>query len=86
MKKLNLAPPMLGVIAGTRALIGVGIGLLLSDRLDRRARTRVGLALLGIGVLSSIPIAIRVFGRRREMANGRTDMRASSIDDNVMAH
>jgi hypothetical protein len=86
MKKLNLAPPMVGLIAGTRALIGVGIGLLLSDRLGRRSRTKIGLALLGVGVLSSIPIAFRVFGRQREMANGRNDVRASSIDDNVMAH
>jgi hypothetical protein len=85
MKKLNLAPPMLGAIAATRALIGVGIGLLLAGRLGRRARTKLGFALLGAGALSSIPIAMRVFGGKREMANGRSDLRAS-IDDNAMAH
>jgi hypothetical protein len=44
------------LLAGTRVALGVGIGLLISERLTRDQRKGAGLALLAVGVVSTIPI------------------------------
>lgn len=44
------------LLAGTRFALGVGIGLLISDRLTKDQRKGAGLALLAVGVVSTIPI------------------------------
>jgi hypothetical protein len=44
------------LIAGTRVALGVGVGLLLSDRLNKDQRKAAGWALLAVGVLTTIPI------------------------------
>ena len=48
-------------IAGTRALLGVGIGLLSAARLRARKRRRVGLTLLTIGAITTVPAAYFLF-------------------------
>ena len=48
--------PEIMLIAGTRIALGVGIGLLLSDRLNKDQRSAVGRALLTVGVMTTIPI------------------------------
>ena len=63
MKSRSFPLPLIGAIAATRALLGAGIGLLAAPRLPRRRRRIVGLALVGIGVASTLPIALKVFGR-----------------------
>jgi hypothetical protein len=62
MKKLNLSPPELAFIAATRALLGAGIGLLLADKLPKGKRHGVGLTLLTVGVLTTVPVAYALFG------------------------
>jgi hypothetical protein len=64
MKTRSLSLPTLAAIAGTRAMLGAGIGLLASMRLPRRRRRRIGLALLAIGMASTAPIARAVFAQR----------------------
>lgn len=56
------------LIAGTRVALGVGIGLLLSDRLNRDQRRAAGLALLGVGAATTIPLAIGVIGKKGNVA------------------
>jgi putative Mn2+ efflux pump MntP len=63
-KKVALAVPELGLIAMTRAMLGIGIGLLLSEALDKRTARGVGIALLAVGVLTTVPLVLRV---REEM-------------------
>ncbi len=63
-QKLQLSLPMLASVAATRGLLGVGAGLLLSDKLARKRRRRVGFALLGLGIATTIPLALRVMGSR----------------------
>jgi Na+-driven multidrug efflux pump len=63
MKTVNLSRPLFGFVVATRAILGVGIGLLVADRLGRRRRRRVGAALAAIGVLSTIPAALAIFRR-----------------------
>jgi hypothetical protein len=48
--------PELVLIAGTRVALGIGVGLLLSDRLNKDQRKAAGWALLAVGVLTTIPI------------------------------
>ena len=59
----TLTLPELGLIAGTRVALGVGIGLLVADRLGRDQRRAAGWSLLAVGVLSTIPLAANVLFR-----------------------
>lgn len=59
-RKVTLPLPELGLIAMTRGVLGVGIGLLLAGALDRRAARSVGIALAAVGVLTTLPLALRV--------------------------
>ena len=62
MKTRRVKLPVLGAIAATRGMIGLGAGLLLSSRMGERRRT-VGWTLLGIGAVSTIPLAMAVLRR-----------------------
>jgi len=65
MKKSELTLPEIGLIAGTRAMLGAGAGLLLADRLNDDQRKKIGWTLLIIGAISTIPLAIDVLGKRK---------------------
>jgi hypothetical protein len=62
MKARKLTLPVLIGMAATRGIMGVGAGLLLSRRVPRGARNRVGWTLFGIGAATTIPFAAKVFG------------------------
>jgi uncharacterized membrane protein YqgA involved in biofilm formation len=61
--KLTIADIIL--IAGTRVVLGAGIGLLISTRLNNDQRKAAGLALTVVGGLTTIPLALGVIGRQR---------------------
>ena len=66
MSNILLSMPKLGFVVATRAALGVGIGLLISERLDDRRRKAVGAALFTAGALATIPAVMLVArGRRR---------------------
>jgi len=65
----RLSIPELALIAGTRVALGVGIGLLLSDRLNRDQRKAAGLALVGIGAATTIPLAISIIGKKGDVSS-----------------
>jgi uncharacterized membrane protein YfcA len=65
MRDAQVTLPELALIAGTRAILGAGLGLLLADRLPKDQRRAVGWTLLAVGALSTIPLAFEVFGGRR---------------------
>ena len=58
MKMKAISLPELILMAGTRVALGAGIGLLISQRLDDGQRKAAGLALLGVGILTTIPLLI----------------------------
>jgi hypothetical protein len=67
MKRLDLSLPELMFVIVTRAALAAGVGLLLSDRLRRGKRRKVGLTLIAVGVLTTLPAAMFVRqGFRRE--------------------
>ena len=65
MDKLVLSLSTLGFVVGTRAALGVGIGLLLSSKMTRSQRQAVGVTLVAIGVATTIPAAMAVFQNQR---------------------
>jgi hypothetical protein len=65
MKQTRLTLPELSLIAGTRAALGGGIALLLSDCLSDRQRKTAGWALFLGGVMSTVPLMKLVLCRRR---------------------
>ena len=67
MRTVTLPFPEIALIAGTRGMMGVGIGLLLSSRLAESTRRSIGLGLFLIGALSTIPLARDVFGKARQI-------------------
>jgi hypothetical protein len=52
----GLTIPEIMLIAGTRVALGVGVGLLISDQLNKDQRRGAGWALVAVGVLTTIPI------------------------------
>ena len=65
MKKAELTLPEIAVIGSTRGLLGAGIALLAGDKLRKNPRKKVGWTLLLIGALSTIPLAMNVFSKRK---------------------
>lgn len=65
MKNFVLNVPTFGFVVATRAMLGVGIGLLASERLPAERRRKVGLALALIGAASTIP-AVFALKRARQ--------------------
>jgi hypothetical protein len=68
MKQLSLTIPELGLIAGTRAALGAGIALLLSDQLDAERRRAVGWTLLAVGAISTIPLIAEILGKSARLS------------------
>jgi hypothetical protein len=65
MRETRITLPELALIAGTRAALGAGIGLLLADRLDPGQRRAAGWTLLLLGAATTIPLAFEVLGGSR---------------------
>ena len=71
MKEIPLTFPEIGMINGTRFVIGTGLGLLLSEKMDRHTRKAVGISLLAAGILFSIPAGMSFLGKLRGAPSGR---------------
>jgi len=60
MRTISLALPQFGFVVATRAMLGAGIALLLSDTMPRAQKRTIGTALVAIGAISTIPAALWV--------------------------
>jgi len=63
--RVNVSVPELMLIAATRGALGIGLGLLLAPRFGTSPRKALGITLLTVGVLSTFPLAMHVFGYKR---------------------
>jgi hypothetical protein len=63
MRHIDIPLHELAFVAGTRAIAGAGLGLLLADFLRPEARKSVGWTLLAIGALTTVPIAVSLIRR-----------------------
>lgn len=64
MFERKLTGPELALLAGTRVALGIGIGMLLSDRLSKDQRKGAGAALLIMGALTTVPLVIGLISRK----------------------
>jgi hypothetical protein len=65
MREVRIPLPELILVAGTRAALGAGLGLLLAGRLNDDQRRAVGWTLFLVGALSTVPLAFDIFGGGR---------------------
>jgi hypothetical protein len=56
MLERNVTLPEIGLIAGTRAVLGAGVGLLIADKLSDDHRRTIGWTLFTLGALTTIPL------------------------------
>ena len=63
----ELRLPELAMLAETRGMLGAGLALLLAVRLGEDQRKGIGWALVTIGALTTIPLAMLVFRRGRRL-------------------
>ena len=63
MRQRGLTIPEIMLIGGTRVALGVGVGLLLSDRVKDGQRKGAGWALLAVGALTTIPIVVGLMNK-----------------------
>jgi predicted MFS family arabinose efflux permease len=65
MKGKPLKIPEVMVIAATRVVLGVGLGLLIADHLDWHGRRKAGWTLFIGGLASTLPLMVTVLTRPR---------------------
>jgi hypothetical protein len=56
VRERGLTVPEIMMIGGTRVALGVGLGLLIADKLGHDARKGAGWALLAVGAVSTVPL------------------------------
>lgn len=61
----TLSLPEIELLAGTRVLLGAGLGLLLSERLGIDQKKTIGWTLVLVGVMTTLPFAFQLYGGRR---------------------
>jgi len=64
MKTIELKLPELALLAITRVALGAGVALLISPRLDDRQRRAAGVALVLVGLVTTVPFALQVVCNR----------------------
>ncbi len=69
MKKPDLTFPELMFVVATRAALGAGVGLLLSTKLNDQQRKVLGLTLVFIGAVTTVPAAMAVLRGAREASD-----------------
>jgi hypothetical protein len=78
MKEVALSLPLFGFVVATRAALGVGIGLLISEKLSPSRRRAVGSALVAVGAATTVPAALSVI--RRIGRSDRGDAASINVD------
>lgn len=80
MIERNVSLPTIALIAGTRFILGVGVGLLISGRLDPEKRHDIGWTLFTVGALVTIPLVAQVLGGHSVSHDGRSrDRRPAAV-------
>jgi hypothetical protein len=65
MNEIALKMPTFGFIVATRAMIGAGLGLLLSSKMSDDRRRSLGMTLLSIGAAATVPAVVAIMRGRR---------------------
>ena len=52
--------PLDGLLMLTRAAFGLGLGMLMADKINRPTRQAAAIALVSVGALAAVPLLVRV--------------------------
>ncbi len=63
MRRRHFTLAEIAMIGGTRLLLSAGLGLLLARKLSDKPRRATGWTLFSIGLLSTIPLAMKVLNK-----------------------
>jgi hypothetical protein len=74
MIETQVSLPELGLVAGTRAALGFGLGLLMADNWSPEQRRAIGWTLFAFGALTTVPLAFEVFSHRVNGKHERKEM------------
>jgi len=77
MKHVHLSLPTFGFIVSTRAALGVGIGLLASERLSAQRRRAIGASLIAVGAATTVPAVLSVI---RSLRGSKQRALSSAVD------
>ena len=69
--KTEISLPELALVAITRGLLGAGVGFVMADHIEPVRRRAVGWTLVAVGVLTTIPLLLDVFGNN--VSSSRVD-------------
>jgi len=90
--KTNDQLPLDGLLTLTRTAFGLGIGMLVADRIRRPVRQATAIALVSVGALAAVPFLVKVAlerinrpeserGSRKRLSSIRGDSGYPSEDD-----
>jgi hypothetical protein len=80
MKSVLIDLPTFGFIVSTRAALGVGIGLLVSERLPGPRRRAIGATLITIGAVTTVPAVMSVLRSVRRSKQKEMSSRVAQSD------
>jgi hypothetical protein len=86
MIERQISLPTVGLIAGTRVALGIGIGLLLADRVTSERREACGWTLLAIGAITTIPLALEVLTANHVSERGEMGTVRRQARDRMPSH
>lgn len=66
MQRRSLSIPELAINSGTRAALGAGVGMLVSEFMTREQRRAVGWTLVAVGAATTIPIIVQLISPHDE--------------------
>lgn len=64
MEKVEITLPDLALVVGTRAMFAAGAALLLADKIPKDQRKAIGWTLALVGAVTTIPLAVKLFGEK----------------------
>lgn len=79
MRKASLSIPTIGLIAGTRVMLGVGLGILLATKFNKRQRHMVGWTLFLVGAGATVPLATQVLSQRQAVPESQSALERGQV-------
>ena len=77
--RLRPSFPLFALFGMTRGIAGIGIGMLLADRINKKRRKTLGKILLGVGATSTIPLIAAIVRRSRRQEVGGVEVPMTTV-------
>jgi hypothetical protein len=74
MRTITLPLPVLGFVISTRAALAAGLALVFSERIPAQRRRAVGLWLIAVGAVSTVPAARWLSRANRSRSDAGVDV------------